>query len=268
VPFSLIETSPLVPGVSPVKIYFREEGSGPPLFLLHGGWGHDLYPFRHQVSTLAGNFKIIIPDRSGYGRSTRLVESLPPDFHYRAATETLSVLDSLGIERACFWGHSDGAVIAAIIGFIAPLRVHGLVFEAFHYCRVKPASREFFETLAYRPEDLSADLRERFAREHGADYWQDLITSHAKAWLQLADESAGPHDDLYGGRLHEITAPSLFIHGGADPRTEPGELDAARAQLPNAEMQILDGGSHSPHSESATAGLVTELAANFLSRLR
>jgi pimeloyl-ACP methyl ester carboxylesterase len=267
VPFASLQTSPLVPGASPVKLFYRDEGQGTPLLFLHGGWGYEMYPFARQTKALRADYRTLIPDRGGYGHSTRLVADLTPDFHYHAAVETLSFLDSLGIERAFLWGHSDGAVIAAILGFTAPERVSGLILEAFHYYRVKPSSREFFETLAYRPEALGAELCERFAREFGVGYWRRFITTHARAWLQMADESVGPYDDPYAGRLRDITAPTLFIHGHLDPRTEPGELDAVSAQLPNAEWQVLDEGSHSPHSESATADLVTHLASEFLTSL-
>ena len=262
-PYSSLQSSPLVPLISPVKIYYRDEGEGLPLLFLHGGWGYGIYPFNRQIGALRDEYRMIIPDRGGYGRSTRILQDLPSDFHHRAAAETLIFLDSLDIERAFLWGHSDGAVIAAIIGFTAPDRVSGLILDAFHYYKSKPASREFFETLAYQPEALNAELRERFAREHGADYWQKLITVHAKAWLQIAAESTGPQDDLYAGRLQEISASTLFIHGRLDPRTEPGELAAVRAQLPHAEIRILEAASHSPHSEAATADLVTEIASEF-----
>jgi pimeloyl-ACP methyl ester carboxylesterase len=78
-------------------------------------------------------------------------------------------MDWLEIERAFLWGHSDGAVIAAIIGFTAPERVRGLILEAFHYYRMKPGSRGLFETLAYQPEALGAELCERFALEFGRE---------------------------------------------------------------------------------------------------
>jgi pimeloyl-ACP methyl ester carboxylesterase len=260
----LLETSPLVPGVSPVKIYVRDEGKGPALFFLHGGWGYEMYPFDRQINALRKSFRCLSPDRGGYGRSTLLVGELPSDFHYRAANETLSLMDSLGIERAVMWGHSDGAVIAAILGFIAPERINALILEAFHYYAQKPKSREFFETLAYRPEGLAAELCTRFARELGENYWRQLITTHAKAWLELARKSTGAHYDLYAGRLREIAAPTLFIHGLLDPRTEPGELDEVRKQLPQAEMRVLEQGTHSPHSEAATAEIVTNIAQDFL----
>jgi pimeloyl-ACP methyl ester carboxylesterase len=265
VPITSLQSSPLVPGVSPIEIYYRDEGEGVPLVLLHGGWGYGLNPFNRQVEKLRNECRVVCPDRSGYGRSTPL-DNFSVDFHYRAAAETLSFMESLDIRRAFLWGHSDGAVIAAIIGFTAPERVHGLILEAFHYFRMKPRSREFFETLAYRPETLGEELRARFELEFGADYWRQLISSHAKAWLQIAMESSGPADDLYGGRLHEINVPTLFIHGRLDPRTEPGELTAVSAQLPRVEMQILDLAAHSPHSEISSADLVTKIAREFMTR--
>ncbi len=265
-PIASLKTSALVPGVSPVEIYYRDEGEGVPLVLLHGGWGYGLNPFDRPIEKLRDNFRVICPDRSGYGRSTKLRDGFATDFHYRAATETLSLLDALGIERAFFWGHSDGAVIAAIIGFTAPEHVRGVILEAFHYYRMKPSSREFFETLVVQPEALGAELCARFALEFGAENWREMIMSHAQTWLIMAFESSGGHHDLYGGRLHEVSAPTLIIHGRLDPRTEPGELEAVASQLPDAEMQILDAAGHSPHSEATSADLVTQLAKEFLDR--
>jgi len=272
VAYSLLQTSPLLPGVTPVELYYREtEGSrkaseGAPILFLHGGWGYEMYPYNRQLAALSNDYPCIIPDRSGYGRSARLVGELPADFHYLAAVETLSFMDSLGIERAALWGHSDGAVIAAIIGFTAPQRVNGLILEAIHYYAQKPSSRNFFEALAFRPESVGVELCSRFARALGED-WRGLITTHSRAWLQLAKNSNGPRDDLYRGRFREITAPTLIIHGQRDPRTEPGELDDVGRQLPKAEMNILEKGSHSPHSESETADLLTSLAREFLGKI-
>ena len=264
-PKVLLQSSPLIPGVSPVEIYYHDDGEGAPLVLLHGGWGNSLYPFTRQIESLRDEFRIICPDRSGYGRSNRLFEGFSADFHHRAATETLSLLDSLGIKRALMWGHSDGAVIAAIVGFTSPERVQGLILEAFHYYRMKPASQEFFGRLAYRPETLDEQLRERFAIEFGPDSWRQSIMSHARAWEQIALDGSRS-EDIYDGRLREIVAPTLFIHGELDPRTEPGELDAVRAQLPHAEMRILAGAGHSPHSEAASVEVATETARQFLAR--
>jgi pimeloyl-ACP methyl ester carboxylesterase len=263
-PNASLQSSPLVDSISPVPIFYRESGAGAPLIFLHGGWGYEIYSYEPQLAALDSTHRCIMPDRSGYGRSSRLTGELPADFHYRAATETLSLMDVLGIERASFWGHSDGAVIAAILGFIAPERVDRLILEAFHLYKQKPHSRKFFEMLASQPELLGSELYEHFARVHGKDYWRQLINTHARAWLELGTTSKSPVEDLYSGRLREISAPTLIVHGRLDPRTEPGEMDQTARQLTGAEFHILDQGMHSPHSESATFAEVTDIARRFL----
>ena len=139
-PFVTIEESPLAPDISPVEIHYREAGSGPPLVFLHGGWGYEIYPFDRQIDAFGNHFRILVPDRTGYGRSQRL-DQVPTDFHARAAVETMRLLDALHVDRAVLWGHSDGAVIAAKVGLASPDRISGLILEAFHFYRAKPGSR-------------------------------------------------------------------------------------------------------------------------------
>jgi pimeloyl-ACP methyl ester carboxylesterase len=251
----LLTSSPLAPGAFPVRIHYRDAGQGPPIVILHGGWGYDVYPFDHQIAALAPRHRIVIPDRTGYGGSGTL-DVLPTDFHQRAAAETRAVIDALGLEQPILWGHSDGA----LMGLAEPDRASGLIVEATHYFRHKPASRAFFEQVAAKP-------RSKF------------LETHSRSWLRIVDESA-PGEDFYGGRLSELQVPVLVIHGARDPRTEPGELEALRAALERRaealrhfeigalrQFQILDQGGHSPHSEPATSDLVTEAALGFLAAL-
>jgi pimeloyl-ACP methyl ester carboxylesterase len=261
-----LKSSPLAPGLNPVEIFCRDEGTGAPLILLHGGWGYSLNPFTTQIAGLRDRFRVVCPDRSGYGKSSRMTEGFATDFHYRAAQETLALLDSLNIQRAFFWGHSDGAVISAILGFTAPERVNGLILEAFHYFKRKPASRVFFETLGRKPEALGQELCSRFALEFGGNNWREMIAGHAQAWIRMAEQSRRLKEDLFAGRLSEVRAPVLLLHGRLDPRTEPGELEAVKAALPMAELELLEGAGHSPHSESGFAELTTKLALAFLSK--
>ena len=136
-----------------MDVHVREAGAGPAVVLLHGGWGWEAYPF--DVAAPARRHRVVAPDRVGYGRSGRLAE-LPGGFHRAMAEETLLVLDALGIERAAFWGHSDGAVIAAWIGFLAPQRVRALVLEALHFFAAKISSIDFFRTAVEAPERFGA----------------------------------------------------------------------------------------------------------------
>jgi pimeloyl-ACP methyl ester carboxylesterase len=262
-----LQTSALAPGVSPVPIHYRDIGAGPPIVILHGGWGYEIYPFDRQIGALAAEHRMLIPDRTGYGGSGRL-ERQEIDFHSRAADETLSMIEALGLERPVLWGHSDGAVIALLMALAAPERVGGVIAEATHFFRHKPASRAFFDGMMADPDALGERVTTVLAREHGAG-WRDLIRNNGAAWRRLADERRTADEDLYGGRLSGLRVPGLLIHGARDPRTEPGELDALRAALDRGargprHIDILPEGGHSPHSERATADEVTRIAAAFV----
>jgi len=165
------------------------------------------------------------------------------------------------------WGHSDGAVIALLAGLAAPGLLSGLIVEATHLFRGKPASREFFETMRANPDGLGPRVTDVLAREHGED-WRDWIRANGVAWLRIGDERPMADADLYGGRLAELLLPTLLLHGARDPRTEPGELDALRAALAGvARFEVFAEGGHAPHSERATADEVTRAAQRFLTEL-
>jgi pimeloyl-ACP methyl ester carboxylesterase len=256
-----LTASPLAPGVSPVRIRYREYGRGAPLLFLHGGWGYEVYPFDRQIAALASHWHIVIPDRSGYGGSSPIAD-LDPGFHLAAAGETLALADTLKLERVAVWGHSDGAVIAALIGLCAPHRVSRLIFEAMHLYPHKPSSRDFFALTAEDPDSVGDRVAAVLARDHGSG-WRRVIARHSEAWLRLdAEQPAGA--DFYGGRLQDLRVPALLVHGARDPRTEPGELEAVSSQLAHAERQVLADGGHSPHSERATGDTVSRIARRFL----
>ncbi len=265
-PFVELKNSPHADRVSPIPIHYRDVGSGPPLVFLHGGWGYGVYPIDRQIEALRGHARLLIPDRSGHGRSASFAGPLPLDFHRRAAEETLLVLDALGIERAVFWGHSDGAVIAAMIGLRAPERCERLILEAFHFYRSKPRSHDiFFQRFGDHPGQVSEKLQKLLAADHGEEHWRNVVQRNCRAWLGLAAASKWPDEDLYAARLGELQVPVTFMHGRGDPRTEPGEIERASATLPGGEVRFIENGRHSPHSEEAAweecSGILLELMA-------
>ena len=264
-PFVSLPESLLLPGVRPVSIQYRTEGEGRPLLFLHGGWGYEIYPFDRQIDALGSRFRILIPDRSGYGGSMR-IDELPTDFHQRAAVEMRSFLDELKIDSPLLWGHSDGAVIAIMMALNEPDRFPGLILEAFHYYRVKEGSRAFFEAMAEDPNRLGERVCTTLSREHGEDYWKQLILLNGKAWLGINRESKHPKEDIYGGRLSQVRPPAIFIHGRRDPRTEPDEIEMVASALPHANIHMVENGGHSPHSESAAFDETTRVAEMFLER--
>ncbi|HSR97196.1 MAG TPA: alpha/beta fold hydrolase [Kofleriaceae bacterium] len=265
-PIVQIAGSPMLPGVEPLEVYVRDvardAATAAPLLVLHGGWGYEFYPFDAQIAELTER-RIVLPDRTGYGKSHRL-PVLPPRFHHAAAAEHLATLDALGIERCAIWGHSDGAIIAAIMALHAPDRITAIILEALHLDRRKPRSRAFFEMMIENPEGFGPRVCARLAADHGEDYWRTVLHAGGRAWLDIA---ADPDDDLYERRLGDLAPPVLVLHGADDPRTEPGELDRVRRELPSAQIHMIAGAGHSPHSERAFGTEATRAGASFLRSL-
>jgi pimeloyl-ACP methyl ester carboxylesterase len=242
------------------RIFYRDEGSGDPIVHLHGGWGYEIYSARPQIDAVAARF--VIPDRIGYGRSTP-IDELPPQFHAWYADETEQFLGAIGIERCVLWGHSDGAVIAAILGIRDPARYRGIVLEALHRDRVKPRSRQFFTDMAEDPARFGDRVAAILDADHGAR-WRTALQMDGRAWLEIA---ATPDDDFFDGKLPSLAVPTLVIHGSDDPRTEPHELDWIRRDLPRARFEIVERGGHCPHAHPRTASRVTTLLGEFVQTL-
>jgi 3-oxoadipate enol-lactonase/4-carboxymuconolactone decarboxylase len=258
VPIVVLAESPLAPG-APARVHVREAGAGAPLALLHGGWGWEAYPW--DVAALAARHRVVAPDRTGYGGSGRLA-ALPDGFHRRMAEETLLVLDALGIGRTALWGHSDGAVVAAWAALLAPERVSALVLEAFHVFPGKPSSLEFFTNAVESPEAFGPAVVEALRRDHGPS-WREVVGAGGRAWLRLIAEGRAGRPDLFDGRLGEIVAPALVVHGRNDPRMEPGEIEAGARAIPGARLLVLEAG-HCPHASARAGPECTRAVLEFL----
>ncbi len=249
-----------------LRVHYRERGAGPAVVILHGGWGHEAYPFDAAIARLAPRHRVIVPDRVGYGGSGRWRE-LPDRFHERMAEDTVAVLDALGVEEAALWGHSDGSVVAAWTALLFPSRVRALVLEAFHFFAHKASSVEFFRTAVDAPERFGEAVVAAATRDHGDPDWRGVLGAGGRAWLRIIEEGRRGRRDLYDGRLGEVRAPALFLHGRRDPRTEPGEIEAAAAELGGARVSWFDAG-HSPHTGSRSAAACVEEAVAFLAATR
>jgi pimeloyl-ACP methyl ester carboxylesterase len=107
-----------------VELFAIDIGAGPPVVLLHGQPGNagDWGPV---MSRLRDRFRLIAPDRPGYGRTRGRAVGFADN-----ASAVVALLDRLGIESALVVGHSwaSGVALAAAARF--PERVTGLVLAA------------------------------------------------------------------------------------------------------------------------------------------
>ena len=253
--------SPLHPRGGPVRLRWRAVGAGPPLVLLHGGWGEGAYPWAPVEAALAPARRVFAIDRAGYGGSDD-VPALPDGFHRAMAEETLAALDALGLPEVALWGHSDGAVVAAWAALLAPRRVRALVLEALHFAAAKERSADFFRDAAEAPERFGPELAAALEADHGPR-WRAVLERGGRAWQRIIARGRAEGCDLYAGRFGELACPTLLLHGRHAPRTEPGELEAARRALPSARLALVEAG-HCPHASARAGAEAIAAAARFL----
>ncbi len=96
-------------GRAPVTLHYEEEGSGPPLLLVHG-LGESSFTWHDVVPALAARFRVIALDLKGFGRSDK-----PEDDAYGADDQAALIANfivSRGLENVTLVGHSFGGTVA------------------------------------------------------------------------------------------------------------------------------------------------------------
>ncbi|WP_214321792.1 alpha/beta fold hydrolase [Nonomuraea sediminis] len=183
------------------------------------------------------------------------------------AGDVVGLLDALGIERAHLVGVSMGGALAQRVAVERPDRVASLVLIATspggpggpRHPDLPPMSeelRDYLATEAPPASDREAVVEFMVDRERrlaGPGYFDatrvralarqivdrtaDLAASLANHWLIEGGAPVRP-------RLGEITAPTLVVHGTADPLFPYGHALALAREIPQAKLLPLEGVGH------------------------
>src|SRR5258705_2629629 len=112
--------------IGDADIYYEEQGQGPGLMLGPGLGGQGAF-WPPQVRAFARDFRVIVPDHRGAGRSTHSRIRYSVD---QMAADTIALMDRLGIARAHYVGHSTGGAMGQTIAQDHPDRLLSLVLSA------------------------------------------------------------------------------------------------------------------------------------------
>ncbi len=231
-----------------IETHLFEAGSpgAPPLLYLHGTFLGNLWLDYHQ--RLARHFHLFAPDTPGFGLTQR------PDWMRDMSDYTLyfrDLLDTLGLEKPIFVGHSLGGWMAAEVAVWFPERVSKLVLANAAGIRVKgsPIADLFAmnpqETLAACFDDFSA-AAPLIPTEMSFDY----IIDQFRQRTTLASLAWNPHyDPKLERRLERVQCPTLVIWGEND-RLIPAVYGERYQQLiAGAKLVTLQGTGHMPMFE-------------------
>ncbi len=227
--------------VSGHRLYWERHGleDGPELVLLHHGLG-SMRSWRKQIAFFAERgWKVWAFDRWGYGQSDER-EVFNADFMHQDATETLKLIQMLGISRASFLGHSDGGTISLMLAASNPELVERLVLIAAHiYWESKTVdSIRKIRSLADEPR-----MSRAWRREHGSR-GPALVKKWADGWLR--EEMRGL--DLLDA-LPRIACPVLVIQGEEDEYATASQAFDLAEGVAGAMLWMIPGVGHMPPQE-------------------
>lgn len=220
------------------SLYFRDEGQGPALVLLHSG-GMTGDEWQSQRTTLGAHFRLLIPDLPGHGRSPLSTDRLSVGGCGRAVLE---LLDELRIDRAYLVGSSLGGAVALWLALNHLDRFDKLVLYRVNYRKTEAGHRHTRE-LATPEYWQRAGLARWMAHAHepqgGPQAWHRVIARVA------ASMEPGSTDHAHAlENLRAIERPTLLIAGDRDPLAPLDDLVAMYRVLPMAGLWLLPYSTH------------------------
>jgi pimeloyl-ACP methyl ester carboxylesterase len=192
-----------------------------------------------------------------------LVFHIPPAASYTLhdmASDTVALMDFLGIRAAHIVGVSMGGMIAQEIAISFPERVRSLISMSSTTGNPdlpQPSPKTVALLSEPQPKDRE-EFIERFKRMwkvlRAGDFPEDEALDRSRAEL-VFDRGVHPvgvdrqiRAVLASGsrkeRLKAVNAPTLVIHGTADPLVDPKAGEDTAASIPGAKLMLVDGMGH------------------------
>ncbi len=229
-----------------VDVVFK--GSGPQLFVLHGGGGPVVsMPF---ADALSEKFEIIAPVHPGFAGS-------PIPDHFDDLKDLiylyLDLMDALDLQDAVMMGFSMGGWTAAELAVLSTARLSKLILVDAVGVKVGGRDdRDIVDVFATPQEELAKLL------------WHDqlkapdpLKMTEAQRQIMQANRVAlglytwepYMHNPKLPRWLHRIDVPTLVLWGESDGLVSPDYGRAYAGMIPSAEFAVIPEAGHAPQVE-------------------
>jgi pimeloyl-ACP methyl ester carboxylesterase len=253
--------------VDGISIFYREAGAkdAQTILLLHG-LPSSSRMFEPLLDRLSGKFHLVAPDYPGFGHSDA---PDPKEFGYtfdHISTVMTHFCETLGLSQYVLYMQDYGGPVGFRMALAHPERVRALIVQnaVAHNTGLGPSwkvRRAFWEDRSANEPALRANLlsfETTRARHVGHDpevqrYDPDLWTDEF-AFLSRPGQADIQTDLFYDYRTNVASYPTwqawlrqkqprlLVVWGKYDPSFELSEAEAYRADVPGAEVHILDAG--------------------------
>jgi pimeloyl-ACP methyl ester carboxylesterase len=221
--------------INDIQIYYEEVGAGPPLLLLHD-FGGCTQSWQTHVGALAKQYRVIIPDLRGHGRSTNPSGKFT---HRQAAFDVFALLDELGIQRVQAMGMSSGGMTLIHMATQQPERIEAMVLIG---------------ATVYFPDQARAIMRKSHSDSMSAREWEEWAQCSSRGNEQTREivgifhRFKDSYDDMNftAPYLSTITAKTLIVHGDRDEFFPVSIAAQMYEAIPNAYLWIIPNGTHIP----------------------
>ncbi len=236
-----------------VELYYREVGNGTPVILLHGLTLSGLM-WTPQIVELSKNFRVIIPDLRGHGKSS--VPDHGYSFH-NYAIDIKNLFDYINLQKAHIIGLSLGGAIATEFSVAFPESVLSAIIIS--------SMPPYFE-----PDDIWVQTLSNFRKvrdEFGLNYAVEnallkepifgKINIGINDWMNLKkaiNQFAGkPMDSDFSGQkdsvrifqsLPALDIPFLIMTGENDYKTFIEASESLSEAMPNSKRVIIKDSGH------------------------
>ncbi|MEW6144249.1 MAG: alpha/beta hydrolase [Thermodesulfobacteriota bacterium] len=224
--------------VNGLKMYYEVHGASngrnPPLVLLHGGGSTIDTSFGEVLRSFARTRQVIAFEQQGHGHTADIADR--PFTFEQSADDAATLLQHFNIDRADFFGYSNGGSIALQVAIRHPEIVRKLVVASAIFER-DGLYPQFWESMQRAtPEDMPPELRDAYLRV--APNPQDFPAFFAKCVKRMLEFKDWPPQDI-----QSIDAPTLVIVGDADV-VRPEHAVRMFRLLPNSQLAVLPGTDH------------------------
>ena len=253
--------------------------AAPPLLLIMGLGAQMIIWYDEFCEQLASRgFRVIRFDNRDIGQSSKMhggrrltpfeliklrFFNIPVAAPYKLidmAKDTVGLMDALDIKSAHLVGASMGGMIAQEIALSFPQRVRSLtsIMSTTGNPRLPPPTREVAMLLMAPPPKTKDEYVRRFQKTWKVLRAGSFPEDEARD-VVLAERcfARGPHPAGVGRqlrailasgsrkpRLHQVTAPTLVIHGKVDPLVHHAAGTDTAESIPNAKLLMIEKMGH------------------------
>lgn len=251
------------------QIYYRtaggiergDEASAPPVIFVHG-FGASSFAWRHNLTVLAEQHKVVAPDLLGFGKSDKPRIEYSPEVWVNLVHEFAR---AQGYQKVTLVGNGLGGLLAAQFVLKFPDNVDKLVLvDALGLSYNLPRVQRLFTTpviadpafrLLFKPGNVARILRSRIYAD-GSKVTDEVVEGYYRPFLSPGAIDAYRYVGRrifqwkLGERFKEIRVPTLIVWGEDDRITSIEDAVELNNLIPHSTIVAIPGTGHCPQEES------------------